>query len=439
MSWMIKIEDVSKMYRLGLIGSGTIQDDIKRLLYKWRGKENPFLMVGEENIRDSKGGNYIWALKDINLELKKGEVLGIIGKNGAGKSTLLKLLSKVTKPTSGSIVTKGKIASLLEVGTGFHPELTGRENIYLNGAILGMKKHEINRKFDEIVDFSGCERYIDSPVKRYSSGMYVRLAFAVAAHLEPDILVVDEVLAVGDAEFQRKAIGKMKDVSKGEGRTVLFVSHNMASIRSLCTKGILMENGKIIKSGEINYIVDSYLNKNLKKGYINNLNKDQILSFQEGVFSKHNPQFTIDKVKILNKDGELENEFYSDQKIIIQIDVNALYEIPDFKLIIELVDQQGNIILASQISDDKEIISNQKNKLNIGKYSYQCTIPENTFGSKSIFLSINAIYFKSQHIILNKILKINVNFSGINEVRGNLGWERAFIRQSYKWSQKTIK
>ncbi len=208
MSWMIKIEDVSKMYKLGLVSSATLQDDVKRMWYKWRGKEDPFLKIGEENKRDTKGGDYVWALKDINFEVPQGEVLGIIGKNGAGKSTLLKLLSKVTKPSTGSIKTRGRIASLLEVGTGFHPELTGRENIFLNGAILGMSKIEIRSKFDEIVDFSGCERYIDTPVKRYSSGMYVRLAFAVAAHLEPEILVVDEVLAVGDVEFQKKQLEK---------------------------------------------------------------------------------------------------------------------------------------------------------------------------------------------------------------------------------------
>ena len=262
MSWMVKIENVSKMYRLGLVGSATIQDDIKRTWFKLRGKDDPFLKIGEENKRDAVGGDYVWALKDINLEVSQGEVLGIIGKNGAGKSTLLKLLSKVTKPSTGSIKTKGRIASLLEVGTGFHPELTGRENIFLNGAIMGMKKYEIKAKFDEIVDFSGCERYIDTPVKRYSSGMYVRLAFAVAAHLEPEILVVDEVLAVGDAQFQKKALGKMKDISEGEGRTVLFVSHNLLSIRSLCSKTIYMQNGRIKEIGYSDYIVDQYLTEN---------------------------------------------------------------------------------------------------------------------------------------------------------------------------------
>jgi lipopolysaccharide transport system ATP-binding protein len=272
MSIILKAENISKQYRLGLVGTGTISHDLNRWWSRVRGKEDPFLKVGEVNDRSTKGiSNYVWALKDINFEVKRGEVLGIIGKNGAGKSTLLKILSRVTSPTTGEIKTKGRIASLLEVGTGFHPEMTGRENIYLNGAILGMTKAEIKSKIDEIIAFSGCERYIDTPVKRYSSGMTVRLAFSVAAHLEPDILVVDEVLAVGDAEFQKKAIGKMQDISKGEGRTVLFVSHNMAAIKSFCTKTIVLECGEIVFSGNTNESVDFYLKKSRdnKSSYIN--------------------------------------------------------------------------------------------------------------------------------------------------------------------------
>ena len=244
---ILKVENLSKQYRLGLVGTGTLGHDLNRWWSKVRGKEDPYLKVGESNDRSTKGtSEYVWALKDINFEVQQGEVLGIIGKNGAGKSTLLKILSKVTGPTTGEIKTKGRIASLLEVGTGFHPEMTGKENVFLNGAILGMTKKEIESKLTEIVEFSGCERYIDTPVKRYSSGMTVRLAFAVAAFLEPDILIIDEVLAVGDAEFQKKAIGKMKNISEGDGRTVLFVSHNMAAIQSLCSRVILLENGEIL-------------------------------------------------------------------------------------------------------------------------------------------------------------------------------------------------
>ena len=263
---ILKVENLSKQYRLGTVGTGTISHDFNRFLAKIRGKEDPYLKVGESNNRATKGeSEYVWALKDINFEVKKGEVLGIIGKNGAGKSTLLKILSKVTGPTTGSIKSKGRIASLLEVGTGFHPEMTGRENVFLNGAILGMTKKEISEKLDEIVEFSGCERYIDTPVKRYSSGMKVRLAFAVAAHLEPDILIVDEVLAVGDAEFQKKAIGKMQDISNSDGRTVLFVSHDLVAIKSLCFRGVLLEDGKVSCIGEIEEVLNQYESLNLKK------------------------------------------------------------------------------------------------------------------------------------------------------------------------------
>ncbi|MCU7551287.1 polysaccharide ABC transporter ATP-binding protein [Chitinophagaceae bacterium LB-8] len=256
----IKVENLGKLYRLGEVGTGTLSQDLKRWWAINRGKEDPFAKIGEANDRTTKGASdFVWALKDVSFEVKQGEVLGIIGRNGAGKSTLLKLLSKVTAPSTGNIKVKGRIASLLEVGTGFHPDLTGRENVFLNGAILGMSRKEINSKFDEIVDFAGVERYIDTPVKRYSSGMYVRLAFAVAAFLEPEILIVDEVLAVGDAEFQRKCLGRMRDVSKNDGRTVLFVSHNMAAVQKLCNRGIFFRNGQIHLTGEIDHVISKYL------------------------------------------------------------------------------------------------------------------------------------------------------------------------------------
>ena len=262
MSTAIEFNHVGKQYRLGLVSTKTLSHDLNRW---WqvsvRGKEDPYLKIGETNDRATVGhSEYVWALKDIDFKVEQGDVVGIIGKNGAGKSTLLKLLSKVTGPTVGTIRARGRIGALLEVGTGFHPEMTGRENIYMNGAILGMSKTEVSSKIDEIIDFSGCERYIDTPVKRYSSGMKVRLGFAVAAHLDPEILVVDEVLAVGDAEFQKKAIGKMREVSLGEGRTVLFVSHNMASIKKLCKNGILLENGKIAFQGNVSDTIATYLN-----------------------------------------------------------------------------------------------------------------------------------------------------------------------------------
>ena len=264
---ILKVENLSKLYRLGEVGTGTLSHDLNRWWAKIRGKEDPVLKVGQVNYRDKTAkSNYIYALKDISFDVKRGEVLGVIGKNGAGKSTLLKIISKITSPTSGSIKAKGRISSLLEIGTGMHPEMTARENIYLNGSIMGMRKHEIDSKFEEIIEFAGCVMYVDTPIKRFSSGMSVRLGFAVAAFLEPEILIVDEVLAVGDIEFQKKAIGKMRDVSYNDGRTVLFVSHNMSSVQHLCSSCMLLKDGQLDSIGQ----TDSIINKYLK---INRLNK----------------------------------------------------------------------------------------------------------------------------------------------------------------------
>lgn len=310
---ILKAENISKQYRLGQVGTGTISHDLNRWWYQIRGKENPYLKIGDTNDRRIAGSSdYVWALQDINFEVERGEVLGIIGKNGAGKSTLLKILSRVTAPTSGGVKTKGRIASLLEVGTGFHPELTGRENIYLNGAILGMSKNEITRKLDEIIDFSGVERYIDTPVKRYSSGMYVRLAFAVAAHLESEILIVDEVLAVGDAEFQKKCLSKMGDISKGEGRTVLFVSHNMAAVKSLCQSGIVLENGEAVFTGSVEESVSRYFMSN----YFHIENK------VIGIYDFQNHQ---DKVN--SKYGLLSAELYCDGQLSDVIFTGSKFEL----------------------------------------------------------------------------------------------------------------
>jgi lipopolysaccharide transport system ATP-binding protein len=265
---VIQIDHISKMYRLGVINNGTLWEDMQTFFAIKFGKEDPHSKIGEDKYKGDK--DHFWALKDVSFNIKQGDRVGIIGKNGAGKSTLLKILSRITTPTEGTVKIKGKVASLLEVGTGFHGELTGRENIYINGAILGMKKRRIDELLDSIIDFSGIEKYIDTPVKRYSSGMYVRLAFAVAAHLDSDILIADEVLAVGDAEFQKKALGKMQDLSTGEGRTVLFVSHNMQAVKSLCTTGILLEEGRMKFTGQINDVTDKYLSKEIAKGIVNN-------------------------------------------------------------------------------------------------------------------------------------------------------------------------
>jgi lipopolysaccharide transport system ATP-binding protein len=276
---VIQVENVSKQYRLGKIGTGALVHDLNRWWHGVRGRQDPYLKVGDENDRTKKGNSgYVWALKNISLEVNQGDIVGIIGRNGAGKSTLLKILSRTTTPTSGFIKIKGRIASLLEVGTGFHPELTGKENVFLNGAILGMRTKEVRSKFDQIVNFAGVEKYIDTPVKRYSSGMYVRLAFAVAAHLDPEILVVDEVLAVGDAEFQKKALGKMNDVSKSEGRTVLFVSHNISSLRRLCVRGAYLNNGNLDFVGDIDSAVSRYMESGFNPQVVRQTTDFSILS-----------------------------------------------------------------------------------------------------------------------------------------------------------------
>lgn len=315
MSTILKAENISKQYRLGTVGTGTLGHDLNRWWHTVRGLEDPYLQVGSVNDRSSRATeDYVWALRDVNFEVKSGEVLGIIGKNGAGKTTLLKILSRVTSPTRGSIKTRGRIASLLEVGTGFHPELTGRENIFMNAAVLGMTKSEVRAKLDEIIDFSGCEMYIDTPVKRYSSGMTVRLGFAVAAHLEPEILVVDEVLAVGDAEFQKKAIGKMQNLSHGEGRTVLFVSHNMSSVKSLCDRGIVLKNGKLAFEGQIHSSVEYYFGDDIHKSW-----------FYENEESSRNSY--IKRVEVLTSDSNGLHDF--NQDITINIEIFTAQKIKD--------------------------------------------------------------------------------------------------------------
>ena len=357
-SLAIKAENISKQYRLGEVGTGTITHDLNRFWAKLRGKEDPYLKIGEANDRSKKGDSeYVWSLRDINFEIEQGDAVGIIGRNGAGKSTLLKLLSKVTKPTTGSFKVNGRIASLLEVGTGFNPEMTGRENIYLNGAILGMRKHEIDRKFDEIVDFSGVERYIDTPVKRYSSGMYVRLAFAVAAHLESEILIVDEVLAVGDAEFQKKCLGKMGDVSKGEGRTVLFVSHNMGAILNLCNKGIVLEKGHLKYAG----LQDNAIN------FYNTISKD--IQQNARIHMQFQKKLIIDELKCFSKGKELlqSDEIYLGDDYTVQFNILANEEIVDLSIAMDIKNSTGELMAHITNEDDRYIISriNENSPLSI--------------------------------------------------------------------------
>ena len=347
---IIKIENVSKEYRLGVVSTQTLRGDIQRWWALARGQEDPALKIGQSNVlnkHDKSGINeqYVWALRDINLEINKGDVLGIIGKNGAGKSTLLKLLSQVTTPTLGSIKIKGKIASLLEVGTGFHPELTGRENIFLNGAILGMTKSEIRLKLEEIISFSGVEKYIDTPVKRYSSGMFVRLAFAVAAHLDPDIMIIDEVLAVGDAEFHRKAMQKMKDVSNGQGRAVLFVSHNMSSIKYLCNKAILLDQGKIYFEGRVDETIDKYLQLT-----------STINEFRENIISEDG------RVKLrmpywINNKEEVVKYFTFGERITLRFEIEFLSSFRQFNIGIGVNRMDGQRVFTSHLLDDNSFIN----------------------------------------------------------------------------------
>ena len=377
MSTILKAENISKQYRLGTVGTGTLGDDLKRWWYGIRGKEDPFLKVGGVNDRSAKATeDYIWALRDINFEVKQGEVLGIIGKNGAGKSTLLKLLSRVTAPTTGTIKTRGRIASLLEIGTGFHPELTGRENIFMNGVVLGMTKAEIKAKLDEIIAFSGCEMYIDTPVKRYSSGMKVRLGFAVAAHLEPEILVVDEVLAVGDAEFQKKAIGKMDSLSKGEGRTVLFVSHNMGSIRSLCTRGIVLNNGRTIFEGKTSQAIDSYLNQDrteIGSGKIDfadlNLGDDDLILLKAGVSDIIGRTRTI---------------FTQSEEIVVQIHFQAFHEILGMRFNLGLKTISGEDVFVSSSH------SLTRDGVEKGKHVLELRIPAFLLNTKRYILNLSS-------------------------------------------------
>ena len=353
----IKAENISKAYQLGEFSTGTLSRDLERTWARLRGKEDPFLKIGEVNDRTSKGeSNVVWSLKDINFEIQQGDAVGIIGRNGAGKSTLLKILSKVTSPTTGTISGKGRIASLLEVGTGFHPELTGRENIYLNGAILGMRKAEIKRQFDAIVDFSGVERYIDTPVKRYSSGMYVRLAFAVAAHLESEILIVDEVLAVGDAEFQKKCLGKMGEVSKGEGKTVLFVSHNMQAVSTLTTKAILLKDGKLIANSSTKSVISEYIN-------LNNTNDGNYFSTRD-TQSPH-----IQSVKL--ETSYANNTQLNGSQMVINIDLYTPISIRGASFSLQFVDENERNYVHSWIFDTDIPYCREP-----GVYTLKCTISQ---------------------------------------------------------------
>jgi len=352
---VIKIENLSKIYRLGEVGTGTISHDLNRW---WKmnvlGQDDPYAKIGHVNDRTAKAekGEMVAALRDINLEVKEGEVLGIIGKNGAGKSTLLKILSRVTSPTTGSVKVSGRMASLLEVGTGFHPDMTGRENIYMNGTIMGMRKWEITKKLDEIVEFAGVAKYLDTPVKRYSSGMTVRLGFAIAAHLEPEILIVDEVLAVGDAEFQKKAIGKMQDVSRNDGRTVLFVSHNMAAIQNLCSNAVIMENGLVSAKENTNTAIANYLNRNKEK-----------VNEYKAIKTGNTPYI---KRAYITQGNEIADTFQIDKEITINIEVEDLQHLNISTTV--LIENQDGIIIYHTTDEFADIELTKSKKCKIPPY-----------------------------------------------------------------------
>ena len=393
----IEFNHVSKQYRLGLVSTQTLAHDIRRFwITNVLGKEDPYLKIGETNDRASKGNSeYVWALKDIDFKIEQGDVVGIIGKNGAGKSTLLKLLSRVTGPTTGTIRAHGRIGSLLEVGTGFHPEMTGRENIFMNGAILGMSRADIQRKLDDIIDFSGCARYIDTPVKRYSSGMTVRLGFAVAAFLEPEILVVDEVLAVGDAEFQRKAIGKMQDVSKGEGRTVLFVSHNMASVRQLCNTGILLNQGRVQMMSDVGNVINTYVSETI--GSNDNIGAEW---HKERIEDK---PIQLVKAEVLNTAGILTSSLSCDEDFDVLLTYDVKENVPGMYGIFGIVRALDDMVILQSLSNDNG--SNVYAKLTKGVHQIRVRVPKRLFAAGSYAVSTSIVSDFYQNFFIDKSLR----------------------------------
>jgi lipopolysaccharide transport system ATP-binding protein len=402
-SAVISVENLSKSYRLGQIGSGTLTNDLRIWWAKIHGQPNPLLRIGMKD-HQNRDGETIWALKDVSLQVKKGEALGIIGRNGAGKSTLLKVLSRVTAPTSGEIRVKGRIASLLEIGTGFHPDLTGQENIYLNGAIMGMNRKEVRCKFDEIVDFADVEKFIDTPVKRYSSGMYVRLAFAVAAYLDPEILLVDEVLAVGDAAFQKKCLGKMGDVAR-EGRTVLFVSHNMGSISELCSKCLVIKSGKVEDIGEPKEIIASYL----KNGMQENRAKIDLLTWQEDRLG--NGPMRVRFAETLDKNGSPCSFFEYGDKINIKVGVEAEIN-SKFMLGITIRNGQGQLLLHLNSPDDTDGFISHSNVTVIN-----ANIEKIMLNNGDYYISI---YLGDRYKLLNDRVGNCLSFSVTNKTLGHI-------------------
>ncbi|HXB41834.1 MAG TPA: ABC transporter ATP-binding protein [Bacteroidia bacterium] len=412
MSTVIKVENISKLYQLKDVGMGTFASDVTRWWAGIRGKEDPAFKLAETNDRAQKGtSDFVWALKDINFELKQGEVLGILGKNGSGKSTLFKIMSRVAAPTTGIVKMKGRLASLLEVGTGFHPDFSGKENIFMNGAILGMNKAEIKKKYDEIVEFSGIGRYIDTPVKRYSSGMYVRLAFAVAAHLESEILIVDEVLAVGDIEFQKKCLGKMKDVS-GAGRTVLFVSHNPDSIQKLTETCLLLENGINKCYGTTADVLREYLPQIVLNHFVEFNNKAEAIG---------NENVKIKSVRVLNA---MSPEVDISQELVVEIAFWNDSAVDEMMICFDVYHESGALVFGT--SENYFKIKNE------GVNTLRCYIPANFLNDEIYHINL-MFYTKDFHALYNKHEIIAFQIKEFVKNRKFEGKVNGLLRPKLKW------
>jgi lipopolysaccharide transport system ATP-binding protein len=416
---VIKVENLSKQYRLGLVGTGTFSHDLNRWWARMRGRPDPYLKIGEENDRTALGeSEYVWALQDINFEVRRGEVLGIVGRNGAGKSTLLKILSKITAPTTGCFKSKGRISSLLEVGTGFHPELTGRENIYINGTLNGLSRHDVRARLDEIVDFAGVARYIDTPVKRYSSGMTVRLGFAVAAFLEPEILIIDEVLAVGDAEFQKKALGKMQSVTEDEGRTILFVSHNLTAVKSLCSRAVLLENGRLTLEGSPDAVISSYMGQQQETSNYTRFPEDtgvpgfRLIAIGARARGKdyHDPISRDEAIEIT-----IEYDYY--EKIAERVDVALHFKADD-----------GNVFMAAGTGLD------EVPKIKLGHHVLSATVPAYLL-SQGLYALIVRFGFKpiKQTLLFDDAISFNINPEE-RDLGQWMGKGKGYVRPLLQWA-----
>ena len=440
----ISVRSLSKCYQLGAINRHTLVEEVEHWWHRLRGRDPRQHMGGighsaTEARRveaEQRGADQFWALRNVSFDIQPGEVVGIIGRNGAGKSTVLKILSRITEPTEGEAIINGRVGSLLEVGTGFHPELTGRENVFMNGTILGLKRAEVAARFDEIVDFADLGQFIDTPVKRYSSGMYVRLAFAVAAHLETEIMMIDEVLAVGDVSFQKRCLGKMKEVA-GAGRTVLFVSHSMSTILNLCTRAILIDRGSVALDAAPGAVIDKYLDRNLIEGGV--VTEAEIAARVEGGVSKGgSPYIKLTEIRLQDAQGVTKNRFDSTEPFVVAVAFTCFQRVNDLRIIVGIADENGIPYYGSQSTDDP---SNAESFYTItpGRYSATCVIPANTFSDRQYFLNLISLYPRKEHQTLTKVLKFSVDFKGYNpsiQYGGNdWGW---FIWPKLEWRLDSV-